>query len=347
MTLSNDRQRPNGSRRPTLRLLGFFILALLLHGALLGADLWQNPRRSRKPIAVAMVHSPNKRPPTPEVLPLPRPAKSTTTKAPKLKRQTDRAKARKADTKTPREAEKIAKKGQKKARQNRPKNSTDDDNKNFGDAGTREAGPQQEAADAGRAEGADAAKAPPLQDPVVAQAGGMRSCAADGPGAALSKPVKMARAPKSQFPVTMLAAFRTRPDLGPYLSSVTYLGRVGPRALGAFRVALPDEVMRWELESPKGAAIYVGRSDARCAVVVTVKRNPTLMRVRGLPVRLVDGAQRVAAAIVDIEINDRMEISLRHREGAPLPFSKARLANSAVVSAALASHLGWARMMGR
>ena len=204
-----------------------------------------------------------------------------------------------------------------------------------------EAGPEPAKTDGGTQLDASQQKERTQAAQAVAQAGGRRNCAADGPGAAYTARAKTHKLGRGAFSPSMLLPFKTRPGLAAYLSQVEILGRIGPRALGSRRVALPEQVIRWELEEPRGAAIYVGRNDARCAIVVRAQKNPLKIRLRGVPVRLVDAARRVSASIVDIEIDDKAQLTIHRRSGAKLPFIRAKLGNSGAVSATMKVQMRW------
>ncbi|MBN2362283.1 MAG: FHA domain-containing protein [Deltaproteobacteria bacterium] len=169
-------------------------------------------------------------------------------------------------------------------------------------------------------------------------ADGARSCGIDGPGA----PVTAATDVKTQtlaWPASLLAPFRTRPPLGAYLSNLRVLGRIGPRALGSYRVALPNDVIRVELDEPGGASLYVGRTDARCVIVSTITSRPLRVTLRGVPMRLMDARRNVSAAIVDVTMAEDARFELRLREGQPLLFQRGRLANGGAVAATVQAHL--------
>ncbi|MFH1809941.1 MAG: hypothetical protein ABIJ09_14445 [Pseudomonadota bacterium] len=323
MAMVKGRRQRTSRRQNSVVVLLTLLVAVVEAGALV-AEQRRHPRRARKPIAVALVSTPqNRRPPTPEILPLPpRPvpaAHPPAPAAPGIRSGTPRKPA-------PRPSPRPAPTGDQPLTGPEPEKPVPTNgSEEVPPAGESEQEPEPE---------------PPIEpEPAVPPAGGRRQCAADGPGAPFSVDTARASTVGSRFPLLLTAPFRTRPSLDPYLAEVEYLGRVGPRARGVFRIALPEQVIRFELDEPGGAALYIGRTDARCAVLAVLKGRPVTLKLRGLPVRLVDRARRVALAIVDLEMDQEANLTIVHRAGDRLPFTRARLANAGAISASVGGHL--------
>jgi hypothetical protein len=144
---------------------------------------------------------------------------------------------------------------------------------------------------------------------------------------------------------TVLAGFRTRPDIGDYLdeaSQVVQREKRGLKRLGFGEVALDSEVLQIELDEPRGTRIAVGRLDARCLVGFKYTAQLFPMTLLRAPIRIVEGTKS-SAHLVDFVMFKDVSFEMRSVDGSVLPFSKGRLKNGKAIAQNIDDHYAAAR----
>jgi hypothetical protein len=145
---------------------------------------------------------------------------------------------------------------------------------------------------------------------------------------------------------TLLAGFRTKPDIGDYLDGTTQIvsrERKSLRRIGFVEMALPSDVLSVELDSPRGTKLHMGRSDGRCLVGFryTVQIFPFV--VQRVPMRIIEG-KTVTEALVDITFYKDVSFDLKSVDGTVLPFNKGRLKNGNAIAQNIEDHYQAARL---
>lgn len=123
-----------------------------------------------------------------------------------------------------------------------------------------------------------------------------------------------------------------------YIERTGELGRRRQGDVWIVELALPTGLVGVPFDDPAENVVVLGRDDVRCAIEVEVSRTLFPMRMRGLPVRFVDGDRWVASAVVDIEIADDATIRVLSSSGDDVPFVKGSLARREKVSQTLQDH---------
>lgn len=145
---------------------------------------------------------------------------------------------------------------------------------------------------------------------------------------------------------TVLSGFRTRPDLGDYLDSMSHIvsrEKKSLRRLGFGEVALDNHVLQLELDDPAGTRLAVGRLDARCLVGFKYTANLFPMTLVRAPVRIVEGT-RASSHLVDFVLYKDVSFEMRSVDGTVLPFTKGRLKNGKAIAQNVEDHFQAARL---
>jgi hypothetical protein len=120
------------------------------------------------------------------------------------------------------------------------------------------------------------------------------------------------------------------------------IGEVGGRRVGqrmAFDLVLPTELLTLPLEAPD-VLVAVGREDRRCFVRITVGGDLFPLHLLGLPVRVVDAAGSVHAAVVDVGLNIDASVDILQTYDGALPFTRGRLRDGAALAETMREHQG-------
>ena len=173
-------------------------------------------------------------------------------------------------------------------------------------------------------------------------------CGADDKGDELH--ITKARPLSEWIPIvpTVLAGFDTRPGLGGYLDHIQQVVSRDrtqlPRRIGFVEMSLPNDVLQFPLEEPRGVRVAVGRLDARCLIGFKYASNLFPFSILRAPARIIDAQNNTVSALVDVTFYKDASLEITTADGTPLPFKRGRLKNAKGIQHNIEDHYEAARL---